>query len=98
MPDAVKQNLNIVEVVPPYTDTGLDANHRDQTDAMQGGKDKAFKPMPLEEYLEKAFKSLDEVDGEGKLKKEIGVGFGAIGAETWRSSFGKILEGMNIDC
>ena len=98
MPETIQNNLSVVEVVPPYTDTGLDAQHRETVVEMQGGKDKAFPPMPLEEYLEKAFTSLDELDRNGKLKKEIGVGVGQTGVETWRGSFGKILEGMGIDC
>ncbi|KAJ8058121.1 hypothetical protein OCU04_012979 [Sclerotinia nivalis] len=65
---------------------------------MQGGAEKAFKPMPLDEYMEKVFESLNEVDEEGKLKKEIGVAFGQMGIDTWRGSFGQALEGMGLKC
>ena len=98
VPETIQKNLSVVEVVPPYTDTGLDAQHRETTIELQGGKDKAFPPMPLAKYLEEAFASLNELDGNGKLKKEVGIGFGQMGVETWRGSFGKILEGMGIDC
>lgn len=96
-PEAVQKNLSVVEIVPPYVDTGLDAEHRAEIVAMQGGADTAFPAMPLEEYIEQVFAGLEEVDAEGRLKKEIGVGFGQIGIDTWRGSFGKILEGMGID-
>ena len=88
--------MSIVEVVPPYVDTDLDKAHREATVAMQGGPDKAFPPMSLAEYMEKVLVSLEELGEDGKLKKEIGVGFGQVGAETWRGSFGKILDGMGI--
>jgi short-subunit dehydrogenase involved in D-alanine esterification of teichoic acids len=96
-PEVVRRNLSVVEIVPPYVDTRLDAAHRAEIVAMQGGEDKAFPAMPLEEYIEKVFAGLDEVDAEGRMKKEIGVGFGQVGIDTWRGSFGKILEDMGID-
>lgn len=94
--ETAKENLSIVEAVPPYTDTDLDKEHRQATIAMQDGPDKAFNPMPLNEYIDQAFASLDELGPDGKLKKEIGVGFGQVGADTWRESFGKIYEGMGL--
>jgi len=94
--ETARKNLNIVEIVPPYTDTGLDQEHREATVAMQGGPDKAFPPMPLAEYINKLFESIEELDEDGKLKKEVGVGFGETGVVTWRGSFGKIYEGMGI--
>ena len=98
VPEEIRKNMSIVEVVPPYVDTDLDKLHREATVAMQGGADKAFPPMPLAEYMEKVFACLEEPGEDGKLKKEIGVGFGQVGAETWRGSFGKILDGMGISC
>ncbi|PSR83012.1 hypothetical protein BD289DRAFT_461484 [Coniella lustricola] len=91
------ENLAIVEIVPPYTDTPLDKVHREATVAMQGGADKAFPPMPLDEYVDKFFEALELAVGkDGSVKPEIGVGFGALGVETWRGSFGKIFEGMGL--
>lgn len=94
--DTAKKNLNIVEIVPPYIDTDLDQEHREATVAMQGGPDKAFSPTPLAEYIDKFFESIEELDEDGKLKKEVGVGSGQMGAETWRGSFGKIYESIGI--
>lgn len=54
--------------------------------------------MPLADYIDQAFASLVELDDEGNLKKEVGVGFGQMGIETWRASFGKALEGMGVKC
>jgi hypothetical protein len=47
--------MNVVEVVPAYVDTLLNAAQRDQTDALQGVKDKAVQPMPLAEYIDHFF-------------------------------------------
>ncbi|TVY52697.1 putative oxidoreductase DltE [Lachnellula cervina] len=97
-PPTVQKNFSIVEIVPPYTDTGIDSAHRERVNELQGGAEKAFKPMPLADYIDQAFASLDELDDEGNLKKEVGVGFGQMGIETWRASFGKALEGMGVKC
>ncbi|TVY82053.1 putative oxidoreductase DltE [Lachnellula suecica] len=97
-PEEVQKNFSVAEIVPPYTDTGLDTGHRDMVNQMQGGEEKAFKPMALSDYLQQVFVSLDELDAQGKLKKEVGVGFGQMGVDTWRGSFGKALEGMGVNC
>lgn len=90
-------NMSIVEIVPPYTDTPLDKDHREATIAMQGGADKAFAPMPLADYVDKFFEALEAAVGpDGSLKQEIGVGFGAMGVDTWRASFGAVYEGMGV--
>ena len=49
--EAIKTNLHVVKIVPPYTDTHLDKEHRVVLVERQGGPDKAFKPMPLYEYV-----------------------------------------------
>ncbi|KAK1595303.1 short chain dehydrogenase reductase [Colletotrichum navitas] len=89
-------DMNVAEIVPPYVDTPLNAAHRDQTDALQGGSDKAVQPMPLEEYIERFFAALEETAPDGSLKKEIGVGFGAQGAAVWNDGFGKLLAGSGM--
>ncbi|KAF2799150.1 NAD(P)-binding protein [Melanomma pulvis-pyrius CBS 109.77] len=94
--EEAKKNMNVVEIVPPYVDTGLDAAHREATIAMQGGPEKAFPAMPLQEYVDKFFAALEQVESDGSLKKEIGVGFGEMVAETWRGSFGKVYEQMGL--
>jgi short-subunit dehydrogenase involved in D-alanine esterification of teichoic acids len=91
-PEQAKQHMQIVEIVPPYTDTGLDKEHRAATIAAQGGPDKAFPAMPLNDFVEQFFVALEETEADGSLKKEIGVGFGKTGVETWRNSFGQIYE------
>lgn len=66
----------MVEVVPPYVDTRLDQEHREYTIATQRGKDKAYMPITLEEYIEKFFLDLGGVyPADGSLKKNIGFGF-----------------------
>jgi short-subunit dehydrogenase involved in D-alanine esterification of teichoic acids len=97
-PEAIKKNLNVVEIVPPYTDTDLDKEHRAASVEMQGGPDKAFKPMPLDEYVQQAFEGLKFMNGDGAAKKEVAVGLGQMCVDTWRGGFGKILESMGIDC
>lgn len=91
------ETMAVVEIVPPYTDTPLDKEHREATIAMQGGASKAFAPMPLAEYVDKFFEALEAAVGpDGSVKQEIGVGYGAMGVDTWRASFGAIYEGMGV--
>ena len=90
-PAAVQKNLRIIEVVPPCIDRGLDAAHRESTVQMQGGSDKAVQPMPLDEYLQKAFAGLEKRDGEGKLPNDVSVDFGEINVNRLCESFGKML-------
>ncbi|PCG99794.1 Short-chain dehydrogenase/reductase SDR [Penicillium occitanis (nom. inval.)] len=96
LPDTIQKNLNLVEVVPPYTDTGLDSEHRSAVTAMQG--ENALAPMPLAEYIDKAYPSLNELDQEGQMKKEVAVGFAQTAVDMWRGSFGASIEGMGIRC
>ncbi|KAI1292994.1 NAD(P)-binding protein [Xylaria venustula] len=90
------KNMNIVEVVPPYVDTGLDQEHREYTVAMQGGKDKAFPPMALDEYVDKFFESLDQLTPDGSIKKEIGIGFGQMGSDLWRSTYDSVYQQLGL--
>ncbi|KAI1463497.1 NAD(P)-binding protein [Daldinia caldariorum] len=90
------KNLNIVEIIPPYVDTGLDDAHRDHVTNLQGGPEKAFPAMPLKEYMDKVFETLEQLDQDGSFKREIGVGLGKVVEETWRGSFEKVLEQMGV--
>lgn len=92
--EAAKKNFNVVEIVPPYVDTGLDKAHREATIAALG--ELAFPPMPLNEYIDEFFKALEETEADGSLKKEIGVGTGASAIQTWRDSFGKVFEQWGV--
>ncbi|KAJ4305634.1 hypothetical protein N0V90_001165 [Kalmusia sp. IMI 367209] len=89
-------NMNVIEVAPPYVDTPLNATHRDQTDALQGGTDKAVQPMPLQEYIDNFFKALEQTKPDGSFRNEVGVGFGAIGAEIWHEGYAKILNASGM--
>ncbi|KAL8849533.1 MAG: hypothetical protein Q9221_005467 [Calogaya cf. arnoldii] len=80
--------MRVVEVVPPYVDTGLDGEFREQTEALQGGKEKAVKPMPLEEYVDAFFEKLEGL-GEGQ---EIAVGFAEEGVEVWKEGNRRLWE------
>ncbi|OTA65741.1 NAD(P)-binding protein [Hypoxylon sp. EC38] len=92
----VKKNMNVVEIVPPYVDTGLDEEHREAVTAMQGGPDKAFNAMPMAEYIDKFFENLEQLEADGSFKKEIAVGLGQLVVDTWRGSFGKLYEQFGI--
>lgn len=91
-PESARKRMCVSEIVPPYTDTGLDAEHREATIAMQGGKEKAFPAMPLDEFVAEFFEELEKTGPDGLLSKELGVGFGKVGIDTWRESFGKIYD------
>ncbi|KAL6854826.1 putative secondary metabolism biosynthetic enzyme [Amphichorda felina] len=90
------KDMNVVEVVPPYVDTPLNAAHRDHTDALQGGKEKAVQPMPLEEYIDGFFTALEQTQPDGSFRNEIGVGFGTQGAKVWHEGFQKLLNGSGM--
>ena len=79
--------LKIIEVVPPYVDTALNAENRAQTDALQGGKEKAVQPMALGEYVDGFFEGLEE--GE----EEIAVGFAKKGVWGIDAVFGDGVTG-----
>ncbi|KAL9001613.1 MAG: hypothetical protein Q9188_005416 [Gyalolechia gomerana] len=83
-------SCNVIELIPPYVDTGIDAAHRAQNIAAQGGEEKAMKPMSLEEYLDTAMAGFKRGD------KEIATGFSEMGASTWRKAFGPVLERLGI--
>ena len=93
--EEAKKNFNVVEIVPPYVDTGLDKEHRDATNAAQG--EHAFPPMPLQEYINHFFNALEETNAEGNFKKEIGVSTGALAIQTWRDGFGKVYTQFGMD-
>ncbi|OTA89354.1 hypothetical protein M434DRAFT_23372 [Hypoxylon sp. CO27-5] len=95
-PSEVKKNMEVVEIVPPYVDTGLDGEHREAVTAMQGGPDKAFSAMPLAEYIDKFFENLEQLEADGSFKKEIAVGLGQLVVDTWRGSFGKLYEQFGL--
>ncbi|KAF2637142.1 NAD(P)-binding protein [Massarina eburnea CBS 473.64] len=92
-PVEAKVNFNVVEIVPPYTDTGSDKDHREYVIAMQGGPDRAWPIMPVGEFVEGFFKELEDTEEDGSVKKEIGVGIGKTCVETWRGSLQTIYDG-----
>ena len=80
-----------MELAPPYVDTGLDAKHREAVKGLQGGEEKALKPMGLEKYLDTAMEGLKR-DGE----MEVTTGFSEMVAGVWRGAFGPVMEGLGI--
>ncbi|KAI1423778.1 NAD(P)-binding protein [Xylaria sp. FL1777] len=94
--EEASKNMNIVEVVPPYVDTALDQEHRESIFAMQGGKEKGFQPIPLNEFVNVFFESLDQLTPDGSIKKEIGVGYGQNVADLWRGAFEKVYQQMGV--
>ncbi|KAK4194561.1 putative dehydrogenase [Triangularia verruculosa] len=90
------KGMNVVEVAPPYVDTPLNAHHRDQTDALQGGPEKAVQPMTLSEYIDKFFQLLEETKQDGSIAHEIGVGFGGQGQKAWKQGYESLLKGSGM--
>ncbi|GAB1311026.1 Oxidoreductase DltE [Madurella fahalii] len=90
------KNMNVVEVAPQYIDTPLNAAHRDKTDALQGGKDKAVQPMPLDEYIDRFFAALEETNPDGSFKKEIGIGLAAKCVDVWHEGYRKLLSASGM--
>ncbi|KAL9058074.1 MAG: hypothetical protein Q9162_001936 [Coniocarpon cinnabarinum] len=92
----VFKNFNVCEVAPPYVDTDLDANFRERTIALQGGPEKAAKPMSLKQYIDTTVEQLQEVGPDGKMRKETCTGFSELGNRAWRDAFDPIFENMGI--
>ncbi|KAI1135780.1 short chain dehydrogenase reductase [Hypoxylon sp. FL0543] len=88
------KDMNVVEIVPPYIDTDLDGAHRDQTDALQGGKDKAVPPMRLADYIDQFFTALEQRGADGSFKNEIGIGWGAQCPEVFREGYQKLSKAL----
>lgn len=85
--------INVIELAPPYVDTGLDANHREMIRKIT--EDKGHPPMPLDEYMDAAIDRLDErIDG--KPRKEVLVGFSEIGGGAFRKAFDPIFQQMGF--
>lgn len=80
--------VKVVELIPPYVDTGLDAHFREASQRIQG--ENAAKPMPLKEYMDTAIAGFES--GE----KEIATGFSKIGIDAWRGAFGPILDNFKL--
>ena len=95
-PDVVKQNFNVCEIAPPYVDTDLNADHRERNIALQGGPEKATKPMPLMEYINTTMKQLHETGSDAKMHKEIGTGFSEMGIKAWRGAFDPIYKNIGM--
>ena len=85
-------NVHVIELAPPYVESELDTVHKEKNIAIQGGPEKATKPMPLEEYLDKALAELEKEN-----VKEAAVGFAQLGATTWRKAFDPVLENLGFD-
>lgn len=83
----------MIEIVPPYVDTALDANFRDRLNAIMG--EKAPNPMLFDEYMDITMKQLES--GEASKLKEVATGFSQVRVNEWRGSLGKLLESMGID-
>jgi uncharacterized oxidoreductase len=64
-------NVKVLELVPPYVDTELDLNIREETIKSQGGRTSANTPMPIDEYMKTVIASLEG----GEDIKEISAGF-----------------------
>jgi hypothetical protein len=92
--DLAGTNVNIIEFVPPYVDTDLDAQCREQTIALMGGRQNWHPPMALEEYMSQTLEGLAKADEDGKPLKEVSVGFGVLGAGAWRGTFGPISSNL----
>lgn len=93
-PEAVQENLNIVEVAPPRVATDLDVNHKETVTAIVGGPKNDIPAMPLDEYINNTMEGFSKVGEDGKMLKEIGMGFSQMGIDAWRKAYGPMLQGM----
>jgi short-subunit dehydrogenase involved in D-alanine esterification of teichoic acids len=99
---ALRQQLNpvpgnqvsVIEIVPPYVDTALDAGFLDHVNEIMG--DHKVVPMPLEEYLDITMETLEGKEAKD-LKEVAPPGSADMRVRAWRGGFGKVLEAMGID-
>ncbi|KAI9665583.1 MAG: hypothetical protein M1831_001726 [Alyxoria varia] len=97
--EKVKRYMSVALVAPPYLDdTGLDAGHRKSVRELQGGEEKAVKPMRMGEYMDVTMRDLAVRGEDGKMLKDIGTGFAAMGARIFREGFGEQYKKMGVDC
>ncbi|KIW88950.1 uncharacterized protein Z519_10434 [Cladophialophora bantiana CBS 173.52] len=73
-------NVNVIEIVPPYVRTDLDAENR---------LDKLATPMELDEYTNKTLEILQK---PAKEIKEAGVGFADMVSQKWREAYNPSLH------
>ena len=85
-------SVRVVELAPPYVDTELDVGHREDVIVAQGGPEKAYKPMLLEEYLDESMEGLKQAD-----KMEVANAFAQMGLDAWRGAFGPILPKFGVN-
>ncbi|KAE9375536.1 NAD(P)-binding protein [Stipitochalara longipes BDJ] len=85
-------NVNVIELAPPYVDTGLDERFREKTIELQGGPEKAVPPMPLKEYMDSTTAAFEKGG-----QKEIALGFSQKGVDAWRAAFGPILREFGFE-
>lgn len=90
------EGMRVVEVVPPYVDTELDREFRERTEELQGGKEKAVPPMPLEEYVEGFFEGLERMGADSEIGDEVAVGFAQRGVEVWKEGHRKLWEASGM--
>lgn len=77
-------NVNVIEIVPPYVRTDLDAANR---------LDKVFTPMELDDFTAKTLEVLKKPANE---IKEAAVGSAAVSVQAWRQAFDPILEARKL--
>jgi uncharacterized oxidoreductase len=85
-------NVKVIELAPPYVDTGLDERFREKAIELQGGHEKAHPPMPLKDYMDSATAALEKGS-----QMEIAVGFSQRGVDAWREAFGPILKEFGFE-
>ncbi|KAK9772371.1 putative oxidoreductase [Seiridium cardinale] len=85
----IKNNLSIVEVVAPFVDTDFAKTFKTP---------RGMQPMPLDQYMDETIAQLEIVGADGKAIKEAAVGSAKMRADLWRSSIGKHMNDIGLDC
>ena len=73
--------INVLELVPPYVATELDATHKEAVGTL--------KPMPLDEFTDEVLGVLN--NNQARKLKELAAGTAVDWVNTWRGSIGKTL-------
>ncbi|KAK6068315.1 short chain dehydrogenase [Seiridium cupressi] len=85
----IKNNLSIVEVVPPFVDTDFAKTFKTP---------RGIQPMPLDQYMDETIAQLEIVGADGKAIKEAALDSAKMRADLWRNSIGKHMNDIGLDC
>ncbi|KAK2807266.1 hypothetical protein FQN50_005554 [Emmonsiellopsis sp. PD_5] len=88
--------VDVVEIVPPYVDTGLNTAHREVSERFVG---KGVQGMAVEEFVDGVVEGLERREREGvelgdkhEGRAVVAVGGAKVAADKWVEAFGPVVR------